>query len=309
MLKPNVEAGLSHIRIDSEQDKISDLLGYINSSLAGEGNPLEPPIRSLVRVHKALALVSFFQDGNLEGLKSHAYKASFLARRVIHFKPYKQAYAQGYDLLYPLLSESSKLIHWHSQYQLPNFMMDRKKIRCFDLEKYEYHSVQPRLALQKDWTTLVERSEKALATKMKKNKLYEIDHRFYISLAKGDKCGMEDAIHVLTSPKVARHRNNELQWGIEQRLISGWGVILAKLAYWLGYELDIDSPWIPMEWLPISSPNHDEYPYDFLEGFDVFSSFDEVSNGWCDGISRFSPRDEQNDTPLSFDEISRMLGC
>jgi hypothetical protein len=42
---------------------------------------------------------------------------------------------------------------------LSNFFLHQKNPRALNPEKYEYHSVQPRLALQKDWETLVERSE------------------------------------------------------------------------------------------------------------------------------------------------------
>jgi hypothetical protein len=59
-----------------------------------------------------------------------------------------------------------------------------------------------------------------------------VDHHFYLALAKGDTVGMEQAIQDIVSPKISRHRNNELQWGLEKRLINSWGVFLSKLAYY-----------------------------------------------------------------------------
>jgi hypothetical protein len=76
---------------------------------------------------------------------------------------------------------------------------------------------------------------------------------------------------------------------LEERLINGWGVILAKLAYHLGYELNIDSPWIPHELLPVEPLAEYKLPYEFLSDFDLFTPFQAKEGLWCGDIVQFHP--------------------
>lgn len=302
MRKPNLEEGLDHIRIRASDERIQNSVDAYYATI----NSPRPALGGLFKGYSAKCLMDLKKNENILNSKLNAYIAGFSRRKVIGLKPFEQAYSQGFDLLYPLISDNQELLHWHSQYQLSNFFFDRKAPRALNPEKYEYHSVQPRLALQKDWETLVERSEFILKNPPKKNKYYLIDHQFYIALAKGDTVAMEQAIHELVSPKVARHRNNELQWGLEERLINGWGVILSKLAYHLGYELNIDSPWIPQEWLPVEPLAEYKLPYEFLSDFDLFTPFQAKEGLWCGDVVRFSPR-PPSEKPLSFSEIREVL--
>jgi hypothetical protein len=61
-------------------------------------------------------------------------------------------------------------------------------------------------------------------------------------LAKGDVPAMETALAELVAPKVRVNRQKELGFGLTEKLMYGWGVILAKLAWYHGYEVDVDSP-------------------------------------------------------------------
>ncbi|MFT6904834.1 MAG: hypothetical protein ACJAS1_001488 [Oleiphilaceae bacterium] len=207
MRKPNLEEGLDHIKSRASDERTQDSVNAVYATISSPG----PALRGLNKAYSAKSLIELKLNGNILKSKHHAYVASYCKRKVINLKPYDQAYSQGFDLLYPLISDNQELLHWHSQYQLSNFFFDRKAPRALNAEKYEYHSVQTRLALQKDWETLVECSEFILKNLPKKNKYYLIDHQFYIALAKGDAVAMEQAIHELVSPKIARHRNNELQ--------------------------------------------------------------------------------------------------
>jgi len=304
-----IKDGLSHIERYASKEEVQSCIDAIHE-IACSTDDRSPNGAYLVlsECFSALSLKSLIKEKNVVEAKKYANMSSHTMRLVVQLKPYEQAYSQGFDLLYPLLSDNSDLIHWHSQYQLSNFILDRKSPRVLNPEKYEYHSAQPRIAMQKDWETLVERSEFILKNPPKKNKYYIVDHQFYLALAKGDTVLMEQAIYELVSPKIARHRNKELQWGIERRLINGWGLILAKLAYHLGYELDIDSPWIPQEWLPVQPLENYNLPYDFLSDFDLFTPFEPKDGVWCGDVARFSPR-PLCQAPLSFNEIKEMLGA
>jgi hypothetical protein len=303
---PNISEGITHIASYTKDEEIESCINAVNLTTSSPGKSPGPALRILSDCHSALCLKSLIVDKNIMKSKWHAYVSAFCQRLVIQLKPYDQAYAQGFDLLYPLISDNKQLLDWHSQYELSNFFYDRKTPRAINTEKYEYHSVQPRLALQKNWALLVERSELVLANPFKKNKFYIIDHQFYIALANGDTIAMEQAIHELISPKIARHRNKELQRGLERRLINGWGVILTKLAYYLGYELNVDSQWIPQEWLPVKPLDDYNLPYDFLQKFELYTPFEAESGLWCGDVTRFSPRLD-HDNALTFQEIESYL--
>jgi hypothetical protein len=70
-------------------------------------------------------------------------------------------------------------------------------------------------------------------------------------------------------------RNNENGMAYQSKVVSTWGVILSKIAYRNGFELDIDSPWVPKEWLPIQPLDEYECPAElgFVKEFDLFTPF------------------------------------
>ncbi|CAD6558115.1 hypothetical protein LMG28727_06525 [Paraburkholderia kirstenboschensis] len=81
---------------------------------------------------------------------------------------------------------------------------------------------------------------------------YEIDHRFYLALDRSDVPGIEAVLRELTSPKVGKVRNVEQAFGFTEKLIATQAVIDANIAWRHGFEVQIDTWWIPQKWLPIA---------------------------------------------------------
>lgn len=82
-------------------------------------------------------------------------------------------------------------------------------------------------------------------------KKYLPDNEFLAALAVGDPHRMQEVLNDLVSPKMARSRAG-LEGGYTQDLISTSAILYAKLARRHGYEIEVESDYIPVPWLPIA---------------------------------------------------------
>ena len=233
-------------------------LDHINNNT---GDP-RACIRGLSTHAYATALVTWFESHDLNGFKHWAYvsgKLDCLARRR------EAAWLRDFHFLMPLLSDHPGLIHWFAHHE------DGHDPRLYDKPSSfaDFHSYQIMLALRGEWDRLVERSERGLAETPTRFKRFLLDYRFYIALARGDVPAMELLLAELTSPKVARVRNHEFEFGLTEHFISTYGVIFAKLAWRLGFPVEVDTPYIPREWLAVSPFEVYEDIYPFMGEFDV----------------------------------------
>jgi hypothetical protein len=289
--EPIITEGIKHLVGRNDQELLDlSVKGYY-LLLQKEPSKVHGPLSNLHLEYKSRALLVWYRDKDLRQCKENAFVAAMVRRLIIQDKPAAEYNAQASGLLYPLLSDNEDMMHWHKQFMLPLFLtLPKKNPRGLDLDQYEYHDLQARLVLQGEWDLLIDRCEKRLATPPKKNKLYLIDYEFYLALARGDTVSMEESLSKLLSPKVARHRNREMCWGLEERLLSAWGFIFAKIAWRVGYQVQVDSPWLPQECLPVEPLDEYPLPYDFLKNFDLFKQFDDNPKSWCKNASNFSPR-------------------
>ncbi|HDR9277687.1 TPA: immunity 49 family protein [Burkholderia vietnamiensis] len=93
-----------------------------------------------------------------------------------------------------------------------------------------------------------------------------VDHKFYLALAQGDVNGMEVAIDELVSPKSIRKRAS-LDGGFFANLICVQAVIYSKLAWRSGYEVNVDSAYLPKEWISEIGPKS------YFDEFEFMSSY------------------------------------
>ncbi|MCA8107972.1 Imm49 family immunity protein [Burkholderia sp. BCCIQ04A] len=93
-----------------------------------------------------------------------------------------------------------------------------------------------------------------------------VDHKFYLALAEGDINGMKDAIDELVSPKSICERAS-LDGGFFFNLICAPAVIYSKLVWRSGYEVDVDSAYVPMEWISEIGPKA------YFDEFEFMSSY------------------------------------
>jgi hypothetical protein len=165
----------------------------------------------------------------------------------------------------PLLSDHEPLIRWLMHNDRPYDMGRAENHRTYD-----FHGYQALLALRGEWDRLAARCERVLADEpVAKKKKHLIDRRFYLALARGDKPGMEAVLSELTSSKIARVRNNEQAFAFTHFFIGTHAVIYAKIAWRHGYKVEVDTPFIPREWLPISPLPAYHDPYPFMQAFPI----------------------------------------
>jgi hypothetical protein len=219
----------------------------------------------------ARSLLSWFKEGDLQQLRQHAYTSAKLGR--LYNQRSNSVWQGAFCHFMALVSDNEALVDWYSQFISPLYRVTggkavRNRVGC-----PEYHAFQAILALQGKWDLLGERAEYILANPPgKKMAKYQIDQEFYLALAKGDVPAMEQALHTLTVTK-AKIRNFDRALGLTEHLISMFGFIYAKIAWRAGYQVQVDSPYLPMEWLPISPLSRYHEEYDFLADFELFTPF------------------------------------
>nr|WP_301540015.1 Imm49 family immunity protein [Ralstonia pickettii] len=164
------------------------------------------------------------------------------------------------QLLQPLLSNNNALIDWFAHYD-----------QAYDLKRVENHkshdfwAYQAILALRGEWERLTERCEKVISDPPidKTEQKYLADHSFYLALARGDIDKMQEILGQLVTSKAVRARSDD-DGGYAADLISSAAVIYAKIAWRHGYQVKVDSPYIPGEWLPVEALSQYKNHYNFL---------------------------------------------
>lgn len=302
---PDIEDGLRWLRNRADLNKLEFYANSSEACLEDDTKSSFGLLSPLGSVYKVFSLKSWFIHQDVKKVQDNAYQASIVARRYVHLMPFATPAANGQNLLYPLLSGNRELLHWHGQFQLANFV---GKASCNNIKKNEFQSVQIRLALNNEWEILTDRSKLFINTEKNTKKLYEHHNRFYIALAEGNVGQMEESISEIAS----RKNNHKLNFDspLESRLISVWGLMLARLAFVKGYKLFVDSAWVPSALVTSPVNNSFKSNHDFLETFDIFSPLNESSHEWAKPfgcLERFSPR-RLGEDPLTFKQAASYLG-
>ncbi len=113
----------------------------------------------------------------------------------------------------------------------------------------------------------VERNLNIIETKtshMGSKKVWDLmkdDYEFYKALHATDKARIEEILDKLVSPKIHKKRNDNV---VLSQYISLPALGYAKLAWRKGIEVEVHSPLVPKELLPIEPLISYEVPYDFL---------------------------------------------
>ncbi|MEO9510625.1 MAG: immunity 49 family protein [Flavobacteriaceae bacterium] len=90
----------------------------------------------------------------------------------------------------------------------------------------------------------------------------KIDYEFYKALLSKDKSKCEELLEQLVSSKIHKKRNDN---AVLSKYVSQPALGYAKLAWRQGLEVEVNSPLIPKEILPIEPLDNYEIPYDFLK--------------------------------------------
>lgn len=222
---------------------------------------------------KGTTINMFFMENDLERFKLWSIITTKLNIMIQHNSP-TDCYLTE-DLLLPLVSDNEEIIQW---YATNRSMYDTQAGDTGDLNNpkdYLFYRYQSWLALNGHWDELGERCERILAMqdKIKRDRSYLIDHRFYLALAKGQVSEMEAVLL-----EKCNRRNRALRFyqesGYTAHFIVSYATLFAKLAWRHGYEVDVDTPWIPKAWLPKQPLEKYEMPWPFLAEFDIWQPFE-----------------------------------
>lgn len=222
-------------------------------------------LRMLRMFHLEVAEYAWFAEQDLTTFKQHCYVASRLFNILSQVDGGRGVLFEGYwyDVLF---SDYEPLIRW-GMAQTPISKEMKKDIDIPRTNIFRFY--QMTLALKGDWDELGRRAELFLADIPKAMKRYTPDMRFYLALAQHDKAGMENAVAELVSPKGARYRNKVFELPFCSQFISSFASLYVKVARRHGYELDIESKYIPQEWIPISPLENYTDPYNFMKKWEI----------------------------------------
>lgn len=225
----------------------------------GEGS-FNGCVGNLIMLHEEIADYAWFANQDLATFKLHSYVVAKLM--------YIRAKATGEEgvmheaeYFYALLSDYEPVIRWMMQ-QPPHSKLFKQRMVNPNQNEYRYYQLT--LALNGLWDELGSRADVFLQDIPAKMKKFAPDMRFYRALAQQDKAGMEDALAELTSPKVARVRNEVFELVVASKFVSPFACLYAKTASRHGFNLDIDTDLIPKAWQPHHPLPAYPDPYDFM---------------------------------------------
>lgn len=212
-------------------------------------------------------LLAWFEQGDINLLKRWACASGKLTRAMYQQRPEGVCLTSTY--LMPLISNDAALINWFARFERP-FSPESGSAAATRIDNPrmdEFHHYNTLLALSGAWNVLTPRCLNFLSDVPAKQAAYQADNRFHIALAAGDVPSMEAALTELVDPKLMRRRSRE-ESGFTQNLICTAAVVYAKIAWWHGCHVEVVSPWVPEEWLPIAPLMDYEDPFTFMAQLD-----------------------------------------
>lgn len=246
---------LDHVRGHVENNhQIEKLVANINADV-----PHKNACLLLLSSHAmGEAILAWFGRYDVANFKNWLFTAAEIDRMSYLAETNTSAPAGKFlQLLKPLVSDNVSLVSWFSRFD------SAYDIRRIENPKTEdFFAYQAIIALRGDWSRLKLRCDKVISEQSlgQVGGKYFLDNQFYEALSRKDVSGMQGALTQLVTPKLLRARRN-FESGFTEGLISTYAIIYSKIAYLHGIDLDIESRYIPSDWLVIA-PNV-EYEFQF----------------------------------------------
>jgi len=205
-------------------------------------------------------------DNNFQQSKQHFYTASLLDElRILKFNDDQLSFGLGFTC-YPVLSDNERLIQRYSnlRYQAwgkmtgmeDNVLKGKSDIWCNTIQFFMGNDKQ---GIERNLNII---ETKTLLKLSKKEEWLKDDYEFFKALYSSDKSKIEAVLEKLVSPKIHKKRNIN---DIHAKYISLPALGYAKLAWRKGIEVEVNSPLVPNELLPIQPLDSYEIPYEFLK--------------------------------------------
>lgn len=259
--KRNVAAGLAHVEGFIKGTEVTGQ-NFLREHciVTGQGDPHDCALG--LRSHSlGKALLGWFSHRNLAQFKQHIFEVAKF--ECIGFGLRPNRFVDEMIYFAPLLADNAQLLNWFRIRDLmPMMEQDNPTTHSFRWFQMMY-------ALRADWETLARRAQQVIALVPRMQKQYMVDEHFYLALAQGDVAGMEAALTELTNEKLARMRNHQFDFSYTRFFVGTHAVMYAKLAWLHGYQVKVDTPYIPAEWLPIEPLAQYDEPYAFMREFDM----------------------------------------
>jgi hypothetical protein len=204
--------------------------------------------------HERFALKSFFIDHNIMQAKQHFYTCGKLDEFLIT-KYDEKILDYGINHLgYALLSDSKALMRSYADLRHSNYEVMIKIgvaapvyiLQCL---------------IKDDWSEY-ERAMSIMKSKTVKKFKMEMDFAYYEALAERNQGKIEQILSDFVTPKVHKQRNKVHE--LINEYISHPAIGYAKLAWLKGIEVNIESPLIPRDLLPIKPNGEYKDGYNFL---------------------------------------------
>ncbi|MDB6051986.1 MAG: hypothetical protein JWR17_4732 [Pseudomonas sp.] len=246
--------------IDSHLDGGFDIYRLANNVETGQGDPAACSERLASHAY-AKGMHAWFRMEDLYAMKEWFYISGRLNQYASQVRSDKMNFLyKMLEFMRPLVSDNQQLIDWFCQF---SEIRDVKRIESVTTPDYTGYQIV--LAVKGEWELLSERCLQMSAKPPKgKTARFLLDNEFFAALAKGDIRLMEGVLAELISPKQIRARASA-EGGYSEGLISTFGVIFSKIAWRHGYEVKVDSPYIPAEWLPVKPLSVYDPHYRFLK--------------------------------------------
>ena len=210
--------------------------------------------------------IKAIKDHKFLRAKQHFFNASLLDEIAVS-KFNNNQFSYGLALTaYPLLSDNNELIKRYAKLRYQPWGKMKGMEENIKLGKSDIWCNTVQLFMDNDFSGVKENLdiiEALTIPKLPKNQQeLKIDYEFYKALLTKNKTKCEEVLEKLVSPKIHKKRNiNE----IHAQYISLPALGYAKLAWRKGIEVDVNSPLVPKDLLPIQPLDYYEIPYDFLK--------------------------------------------
>lgn len=222
-------------------------------------------LRTVKGFLEANAVADWFQNGDVNMLKNAFYARSKIDY-ILTLDPYREVVSdhafEGMALhgMFSLISDNYKLINWYAKIDA-----QFNEARVNNVKQFDFWTKQFFLALRGEWDVLGDRCERIIHSPPQgsREKKFMIDHHFYLALAKGDLTGMTTIIEQLVSHKFISKRGS-LEGGYTRGLLCTPAILYSKLAWRHGYAVEVDSPYVPSDWLPIDPILDYTDPFEFM---------------------------------------------
>lgn len=207
--------------------------------------------RTLAGDHRAVGIYDYFIDRNLRSFKQNLYVASQLELAAIALDAY-QTFEVGREIFYALFSDNTEIISVMAHMETPELLKDRDNPL-----RLRFHVHMWQLSILGDYEALQTKVDKLARNGRKgERELAAVGKDFFSLLMRGDKQGLEDLINQHASLKSADP--------LIENFMSFQGCLEAKVSWLRGIPVQIDSPLVPMELMPVGPLDHYDDVYDFL---------------------------------------------